>query len=326
MIRKGAYIYGSLLLTMITSIVPVVQAKEFPSQPIRFIVSFAPGGGSDTIARLLAKPLGEIFGQTVVVENKPGAYGSVAASQLTQSAPDGYTLALVTNSTISGPAALGVKLPYKIPQDFTPITLVAFTPIVLAVHPSLKVDSYAEFVELLKRSPKDGHFYGTYGFGSGAHFAGEYMKSHSDVPMTQVPYKGSGPLANALIAGEVKIGLMELSTAAPFIQSGQIRALVVTSPERSPNFPDVPTLSEVGFPTDLPGWYGVVGPKNLPPRVVGTLNEKFQQALNLQDVQQKFSSMGLIPASSTSAEFENFIDSDIATWKSIAKRSNIEAD
>lgn len=325
MIRKKSYIYAALMLTSV-GLLPIANAKDFPSQPIRFIVSFAPGGGSDTIARLLAKPLSENLGQSVIVENRPGAYGSVAAGSLTQSPSNGYTLGLVTNSTISGPAALNIKLPYKIPDDFTPVTLVAFTPIVLAVHSSLDLKSYADFVELLKKSPKDSQFYGTYGIGSGAHFAGEYIKSHSNISMTQVPYKGSGPLANALLAGEVKIGLMELSTAAPFIQSGNIRGLVVTSPERSSTFPDIPTLSEVGFPTNLPGWYGVVAPKNLPPAVLKTLNTAFRKVLDSDDIQEKFISMGLIPASSSSADFGKFISGDISTWNQIAKRSNIQVE
>lgn len=325
-ISKKVYTRVGLLLIMATGALPLVQAGEFPNQPIRFVVSFAPGGGSDTIARLLAKPLSKAFGQSVVVENKPGAYGSVAASHLTQSAPDGYTLALVTNSTISGPAALGIKLPYKIPEDFTPITQVAFTPIVLAIHPSMKAESYADFVELMKASPKDSQFYGTYGIGSGAHFAGEYIKSHSGIAMTSVPYKGSGPLANALMAGQVKIGLMEASTAAPFIQSGRLRALVVTSPQRVPNLPDVPTLSEEGFPSDLPGWYGVVGPKNMPTAVVTKLNTEFRRALESEEVRQKFMSMGLIPSSSTPSSFGQFIATDIALWSRIAEISKMEVE
>lgn len=313
-----------LLCAAATGLTSTAQAAKFPEQPIRLIVSFAPGGGSDTIARLLAKPLSDALGQPVIVENKPGAFGSVASSIVTQAAPDGYTVALVTNSTISGPAAMRVKLPYTIPDDFTPITKVAITPIVLAVHPSVPAQTYAEFVKYLKQHPNDGNFYGTYGIGSGAHFAGEYIKTQSGVSMTSVPFKGSGPLATALIAGQIKIGLMEASTAAPFIDSGRMRALVVTSPQRMPTMPDIPTLSEVGFPTDLPGWYGIVGPKNIPVAVVDRLNKELRHVLNSAEVVQRFKTMGLMPASSTPAELGTFIDQDILTWEKIASTANIQ--
>ena len=321
---------GTLLLTLSVLLMgqpSMAQNGTFPDRPIKIIISFPPGGGSDALARVLARPLSEALGQPVIVESLPGAYGSVSGSQITRAAPgDGHVLWLVTSSHFALAVAMQAKLPYSIPGDFTPITQVALAPIVLLTHPSLGVKSYSEFTALIKDAPAGKYFYGTYGAGSGAHFVGEYLMMKTGMSLTHVPYKGSGPLANDLLAGHVKIGLMEANTAAPLVRSGKLHPLAVATPKRAPNMPDIPTLSELGFPFDLPAWYGVVGPKNMPPAVLSRLTDEFRKILKSEDIANKFTTMGLTPMYSTPAEFKTIVEQDIDVWSKVAKAANIKVD
>jgi tripartite-type tricarboxylate transporter receptor subunit TctC len=300
-------------------------AATFPDRPIKLVVAFPPGGGSDLVARILGKPLSEALGQPVVVENIPGAYGSIAGNNVARAPGDGHTLMLGTTGTLPIPVAMQAKLAYDTLKDFTPVTQVAVTPIVLVVNPSFPAKSYAEFATLLKSSPEP-QFYGTWGIGSVGHFAGELLKSKAGLPMAHVPYKGSGPLVNDLIAGHVKIGFLEATTAAPLVHAGRLRALAVASTKRSPSFPDVPALPELGVEFNQTAWYGIVGPKNMAPEVLLRLNSELRKILDSDETRQRFIALGLISSPTSAAEFKRIIEGDIDTWSGVAKTSQIKAE
>lgn len=304
---------------------PLARAGSYPDRPIKLVVTFPPGGGSDTIARALGVPLSEALGQPVVVENMPGAFGSVAGAHVSKTPGDGYTLMLGTTGTLPIPVAMGVKLPYDTLKDFTPVTQVAITPLVLVVSPDFPAKDFKEFAAVLKKSGSKPSFYGSWGTGSIGHFAGELLKTRAGLPMTHVPYKGSGLLVTDLLAGHVKIGFLEGTTAAPFVQSGKLRGLAVAATQRAPNLPDLPTLSEVGVPFDQSGWYGLVAPKDMPADVLARLNTELGKILRSDEMRKKFASLGITPAASSPAEFRKTIESDIQTWTQVAKVAQIKA-
>jgi tripartite-type tricarboxylate transporter receptor subunit TctC len=234
-------------------------------------------------------------------------------------------LLLATPGMLPIPAALQVQLPYDVTKDFTPITQVALTPIVLVAHPGVPAKNFAELAAMLKGAPPNTHFYGTWGAGSVGHFAGELLRTRANLQMTHVPYKGSGPLVNDLIAGHVKIGFLEAPTAAPLVQSGKLRALALASPERTPSMPEVPTLSEVGVAYRASAWYGVVGPKNIPADVLARLNTELRKILSSEEIRKKIAALGMSASSSTPAEFRQIIADDVETWSGVARVSGMKA-
>lgn len=315
-----------LLLLAVASALPAATWAAFPDRPIKLVVAFPPGGGSDLIARLLGKSLAAAVGQPVVVENMPGAWGSVAGNHLANAPADGYTLMLGTSGTLPIPVAMHVKIPYDPLADFSPVTEVAISPIVLVVNPGLPARTYQEFADLVKRSPPGSLFYGTWGAGSVGHFAGELLKARASLAMTHVPYKGSGPLVTDLLAGHVKIGFLEASTATPLVRNGKLRALAVAATQRAPGLPDVPTLSELGVPYAQTAWYGIVGPKNLPADVVARLNSALRRILESEDIRARFAALGMTSAPSTSADFRKTMESDIKAWSEVARTAAIKVD
>jgi tripartite-type tricarboxylate transporter receptor subunit TctC len=314
------------LLLALAAALPAMTWAAYPDRPIKLVVAFPPGGGSDLIARLIGKSLSQAVGQPVIVENMPGAWGSVAVNHVAKAPADGYTLMLGTTGTLPIPVAMQVKMPYDPLKDLSPVTQVAITPIVLVVNPSLPARTYKEFAELVKRSPPGSLFYGTWGAGSVGHFVGELLKSRANLAMTHVPYKGSGPLVTDLLAGQVKIGFLEASTAAPLVSSGKLRALAVASLQRAPGLPDVPTLSEVGVPYAQSAWYGIVGPKNMPADVMQRLNSELCKVLGSEEMRARFASMGMTAAPTTSAEFGKIMDGDVKVWSAVARTAQIKVD
>ena len=252
-------------LTASAALPAAAQTAAFPSRPIKLIVPHAPGGNSDTFGRILAQKLSERIGQQVVVENKPGAGGTVGSALVSKAAPDGYTLVVADNGTHAiAPTLYGAKLSYDVFKDFTPITLAATFPTVIMIHPSVPAQNATEFVALAKSQPGK-LTYSSAGTGNGSHLTIELFRTAAGgLDMLHVPYKGGAPAVQALLAGEVQMTAVSVNTALPQITSGKVRALGVASSKRSPALPDVPTFAESGIPFDGDSWLAIMGPPGMP--------------------------------------------------------------
>ncbi len=272
-----------------------VHAQAWPAKPIRCIVPFAPGGTTDILARLVAPKLGEALGQPVVVENRPGAAGSLGAEQLAKSAPDGYTIGGGTISSHAINVTLYPKLPYDPVRDFAPITMLATLPNMLVVHPSLNVSSVPELIALLKQQPNQ-YSFGSAGNGTSQHISGELFKTMAGVSMQHIPYKGSGPLLPDLLSGTVSMSFDNIITAFPPAKAGKLKALAVTSATRSAAAPGVPTLAEAGLAGyDLSSWQALFAPAHTPHEIIVRLHREVAKILAQPDVTGRLAELGADP-------------------------------
>jgi tripartite-type tricarboxylate transporter receptor subunit TctC len=304
------------------------QTAAFPSKPIRLIVPHAPGGNSDTFGRILAQKLSERIGQQVVVENKPGAGGTVASGALAKgTAPDGYTLLVADNGTHAiAPTLYGSKLTYDVFKDFTPITLAAAFPTVILLHPSVPAATPKEFVALAKSQPGK-LTYSSAGTGNGSHLTIELFRTAAGgLDMLHVPYKGGAPAVQALLAGEVQMTAVSVNTALPQVQAGKVRALGVASSKRSPALLDVPTFAESGIVFEGDSWLGIVGPPGMPADVATKLNAEIAATLHQPDVKERLAKIGLEVVASTPAEFTAALQRDVPKWGKAVKDSGAVAD
>jgi len=314
---KTAALLGAVLL----SLAGAVQA--YPDRPIRLVQQFAPGGGSDSVARPLAPELEKILGQTIVIENKPGANGVIANQDVANAAPDGYTLLFAA----AGPMVAAPHL-YDLRIDpgkaFVPVALVVKTPYAILVHRSTNVSSLQELLELARKDP-GAVTYGTSGVAGAPHLAGEMLSAATGVKFLPVAYKGMGPAMNAVLGGEVKFAFADIPYAAPQIDSDRVRILAVTGDKRSAPLPDVPTVKELGIADYESGtWYGIFAPKGTPPEVVKKLNDAVNQALD-GDLRERFLKQGMDPASNMSAEqFAEFVKDDDRRLAEVIKKANIK--
>ena len=293
----------------------------YPVKPIRIIVPFAPGGGTDLMARAVAVRYTGTWGQPVVVDNRAGGNGNIGTEIVAKASADGYTLLFNTNATLVINPHMS-KLGYDPVRDFAPITQAAVLPFVLLVHPSVPAKSVTELIALIKAKP--GEFnYGSSGNGGGAHLAGELLKTMAKLEMTHVPYKGAAPALIALIGGEVKFMFVSVVPATPLIESGKLRAIGVSSPKRSPSLPNLPAVAETlglaGFASDL--WYGLLAPAKTPPTVVDQLYQETQRILALPEIRNRFEPTGAIIVGNTPAEFSKIIKDDLARWAAVIKAS-----
>jgi tripartite-type tricarboxylate transporter receptor subunit TctC len=303
-----------------------IARAEFPDKPIRFIVPFAPGGGSDFVGRLLATKTGTGFGQQVIVDNRPGAGGLVGTQIAARTAGDGYSLLLVdTPFTVN--VSLYRNANYDAVKDFTPVTLVATVPLVLVVNPSLKASTVKDFIALAKGAK------GQLGMASGgaggvAHLAGALFTMVTGAQFSHVPYKGIGPGLTAVAANEVPFMFATSQAAEPLIHSGRVRALAVTSSARSKAMPDVPTMAEAGVASyEITNWYGVVASANTPAAVVKRLHAEFTSTVRKADVVERFAKVGLTPVvSRTPEEFAAFVRSEVAKWAKVVKASGMKVE
>ena len=265
-------------------------AQAYPSRTVRLIDGFSPGGSTDIVGRLIAQKLSESFGQPVVVENRPGATGTVAAEMVAKSAPDGHVMLIVPLTFTVSPSLY--KLPYDPVKDLLPVTLVASAPLMLVVHPSVPVKTLAELIAYAKANPGKLHF-GSGGVGSTPHLAGEMLKSMAGIEATHVPYKGGGPALADLASGQIQFMVENIPSTAPYVTSGRLRALAVTDLKRSPVLPDVPTLDESGLKGyQLVGWSGLFLPGGTPPAIVDKLHAEVAKALAQADVRERLAAMG----------------------------------
>ena len=300
-----------------------LQAQPYPSKPIRMMVPFPAGGGSDTIARVVGQKLTERLGQSIVVENRPGAGGSIGADVVAKAAPDGYTLLLGSTSELVQYPNVNPKIPYDPVRDFAPITLVATVPMVLVVHPSLPARSVKELVALTKARPDEINF-GSAGNGATTHLAVELFILISGARMTHVPYKGSPQAVADLVAGNVQVGIPTMPAALPFIKAGRARALAITSGKRTPVLPDVPTMQEAGvqgYETDL--WTGILAPQGTPQAVLSKLHGEIVQVAALPEVKEALGRQGATPSTSTPQEFSAFMKTEYAKWGRVVKEANV---
>jgi tripartite-type tricarboxylate transporter receptor subunit TctC len=300
---------------------PAARAQEYPTKPIRIIVSYAPGGGTDVIARVLARKLNEAWGQAVIVENRPGAGGNIGTEAVAKVAPDGYTLSLVPSSHAIAPLFYA-KLPFDVFKDFTFITLVASGPNIVVVNPSVPVKSIAELVSLAKEKPGDLAF-ASAGVGSSTHLAGEYFNGVAGIKALHVPYKGSSQAEADVISGRVSYMVDSIPSALPKVQAGQVRALATTGKRRFAALPNVPTVLEAGIPYESTSWWGVIGPANLPSTIVDKVGAEITRIMQQDDVKEFIAGQGAEPTTSTPQEFFDLVKRDNALYAKIVKDANI---
>lgn len=300
-------------------------AQDFPRRAITLIVPHSAGGTSDILARTVAAEVGKTLGQTIVVDNKGGANGSIAAKAVATAAPDGYTLLLATASTHGINPTLYKKLQYDAVKDFTPVTLLATVPNVLVVNKQVQATDVQQLIAEIKA---DGNAFNMASAGAGTpgHLAGEMFKQRAGLEFVHVPYKGGSPALADLIGGQVQFLFTTIPGALPHIKAGTLRALAVTSPRRSPALPDLPTMAESGLPGfQAISWHGIVAPAGTPPAVVDTLNQAFSKALAAPEVRQRLMEEGAEAAAINTGEFGAFIQSEIAAWAEAVKASGASA-
>jgi len=299
--------------------------QNFPSRPLRIVVPFAAGGGTDILARLLGAKLSESWAQPIVIDNRPGG-ATVIGSELVAKAPaDGYTLLISTGNFTVNPA-LFQKLPFDTIRDFTPVTMLATAPNVLVVHPSLPAKNVKELIAFAKSRPHEIN-YGSSGNGGTGHLAMEMLKQMAGVDLVHIPYKGGGPALNAVLMGEVSVLFNNMIATVPHIRSGRLRALGVTTTARSAIAPDIPSIAESGLPGfEATGWFGAFVPSGTPDAIVQKLAAELARIVNLKDVRDTLTSQGAYPIGNSNKDFAEFIRSDIARWKTILKSIRIVAD
>ncbi|MBI3068836.1 MAG: tripartite tricarboxylate transporter substrate binding protein, partial [Betaproteobacteria bacterium] len=296
----------------------LLSAQTYPNKPIRLVVASAPGGGTDFNARVIAPRVGEGIGQTLVIDNRGGAGGTVGSDIVAKSLPDGYTLLMVFVNFAIHPS-LYPKLPYDPVKDFAPITTLSATPLILVVNPKVPAKSVGDLIALAK-APGSRLNYAAPGAGSPGHLAGELFKSMTGISMTHVPYKGGGPSIGALIGGEVQMYFSTMPAALAQVKAGRLRALAVTSARRAASEPNIPTIAESGVPGyDVNGWFGVLAPAKTPRAIVTRLNAEFVKALKTAEVRERFTHEGLQPLGGTPEALATVLKNDIAKWGKVVR-------
>ena len=301
---------------------PVLAQDSYPNRPVRIVVPFSPGGATDIMSRVLAEKLGARLGQPVIVENKPGGGTMIASDYVSRADPDGYTLLMAASSLGIAPS-IYAKVNYDPIKDFTPVTQVASVVHVLEVHPSVPAKNVGELIAYLKANPGKVS-YGSVGTGSSTHLEAELFNSMAGVQMTHIPYKGSAPALNDLVAGRLQVMFDAWASSGPFVKDGKLRVLAVTTAQPSASVPDLPTVAASGLPgySAMP-WLGLVAPARTPQPVVDKLYRNLAQILEQPDVKAQFVGLGLDIIGSDPKTFGEFIRQDVATWAKVARDSNI---
>ena len=312
--------------TAATLAAPAVQAQSLPAGPVRILVGFAPGGGTDILARIVAQKLQTMWGITVLVENRAGATGVIAAEAVAKAAPDGNTLLMAHINSHALAPALMPKLSYVVERDFTPLTLVGITPNLLISNNDQPAKTVAELVSLCKANPGKVSF-GSAGQGSAQHMALESFKLAAGVDTIHIPYKGSGPMLVDLIGGQIGYSFDTMTAATPHVKSGKVRAIAQTRAKRASSYPNVPTMIEAGFPNfEATTWYGLVGPGKLPPAMAQRMNEDINKVLVMPDVVEKLAQYGAEDGGGSAQRFAEFIRTEQIKWAKVVKDSNVKLD
>lgn len=322
--RKFAIGLGMILAAATLLGAAPAPAQSFPSKPIRIIVGFPPGGGNDIVGRILAEKLTDRLGQTVLVENKPGANGIVGAETAAKAAPDGHTLLVGPIGTMCFNAGLYDKLPYDPLKDFTPITQIATFAVLFAVHPSVPAKNMKEFIELVRANP------GKYNYAAGSSpflAVAELLKKEAKLDIVQIPYKGSMQAVNAAMAGEVAFLSVDVPPAVPQIKAGKLRGLAVVGNQRSSGAPDLPTMTEAGVPNfEHTMWIGLFAPTGTPDPVIAKLHAEVSAVLKMPDVKERLNAIGFDPTGITPAQMAQVLKTDNAKWVKVVREAGLKAE
>lgn len=324
MLRKSFLTLAAGLLSC--AVAPLALAAGYPEKPIKLVVPFAPGGTTDIIARVIAEPLGKALGQPVIVENRGGAGGIIGATETMRAAPDGYSLGVATVSTTAAVPAINPKTGFNPVTDFTPIINIAATPNVLAVHPSFPAKNYADFVAEIKKRPGR-YSHASSGTGTILHLQMELYKDMSKTFITHIPYRGSGPALNDVVAGQVPIIFDNMPSALPFIKDNRLVPIVVAAPRRLAALPNVPTFKEVGLePVNRMAYYGILGPKNLPKEVIDKIHAGVTKALQDPAVRKRIEDTGSLIVANTPQQFTEQIKAEYGVYVKVVKDRNLKLD
>jgi tripartite-type tricarboxylate transporter receptor subunit TctC len=324
---KHRTILSSLVLGFACSVVPFAHAQDnYPIKPITVVVSFTAGGNNDLRARQLGVPVGAALGQTVIVDNKPGASGNIGHDVVARAAPDGYTLGVGAMGPLSVNQSLFPKMPFDPSKDLVPVVLIEKAPLVLVTRTEKPFKSVKDVVTAAKAKP-GGLVVGNAGNGGAHHLSAELFEDSTGIQVLHVPYKGGGPASTALLSGEIDMMFEQTYAALPSIQAGKIRALAVTSEKRLPSLPDVPTMAELGYAqVTVANWLGIVAPKGTPPAVVRKVNDAYNKALAMPDMREKIAGPGNVVGGGTPEEFGAFIASESKRWSALVKAKGIKLD
>ena len=319
-------VWAGLLLAALPGTALAAAAPEYPTKPVRIVVSFAPGGGTDIFARAMAQKYSQAWGQPVIVDNRSGGGGNIGSDIVAKAQPDGYTLLLTTNAPIAINPNLA-KAPYDPVRDFAPISQLAVLPFLMSVHPSSPAKSVAELIALARDKKGELNFAHS-GFGGGAHLAGELLKVMAKIDMTAIPFKGGGPVIQALAGGQVDLIFLSIFTQMPMVQQKRVRPLGVTSLKRSPVLPDVPAIAETpgleGFESDL--WYGLLAPAKTDPRIIDKIYQETRRMLTAGELKAQFEPQGATLVATSPREFSETIKKDLAKWGKLIKSANLKAE
>ena len=309
----------------LASVLPFAAQADYPDKPLRLVVPFPPGGSTEPLARVLSQKLGETFGQQVIVDNRPGAGSTIGAEIVARSPADGYTLLLSSISNAIS-AALYPKLNFDIVRDFAPITLLATTPGVLVVHPALPVKTVKEFIALAKAKPEQ-LAYSSAGNGTPPHLSAELFAGMTGIKLIHVPYKGGGPSIIALLSGEAQLSIASLPSAIGHMRSGKLRALGVTTPQRTPSLPALPTIAESGVPGyAAETWLGLAVAARTPKDITARLHAATAKAMMLPEVRERLDALGYILRIGSADEYSNFVQSEVDKWRKVVKTANVHVD
>ena len=299
---------------------------SYPSKPIRMIVPSAPGSGPDIMARAIGQKLTEALGQTIVIDDKPGAGGIIGSEAAAKAPPDGYTLIMSNAGAHTVNPGLYAKLPYDPVKDFAPVTLVALAPNILIVHPTLPVRNVKDLIALAKAKPGELTF-GSGGNGSTAHLSGEMFKTMAGINIVHIPFKGSPAAVIGVIAGQIALAIPNIPPALPHVRSGKLKALAVTTAKRAAGVPDLPTVAEAGLPGyEATAWFGVLAPAATPPQIIARLNAAIVKIAHAREMQERLTAEGADAVGNTPEQFAQIIKSDIAKWAKVIKASGARAD
>ena len=307
-------------------LVASVHAQNYPTKAVRLIVGFPAGGTSDIMARLTGQKLSEAWGQTFIIDNRPGAGGNIGTELVAKAAPDGYTLLVSPGSTLTSNPAVYSTVPFDTVRDFAPVTMIAGVPNALVVHPSVPVKNVKELIALAKASPGQ-LAYASTGAGQSTHLSAELLKTSAGINLIHVPYKGSAPALTDIVAGQVSVMFDNLPSVLPFIKSGRLKPLAVSSAARSRALPEVPTVAESALPGfDVTVWFGVLAPAATSRDIVNRLNAEIVKAIKTPDMRERFTQQGADPIGNTPEDFAAVIKRDLAKWAKVVKDANIKLD
>jgi len=317
--------FGLMALSgSLTCLSAVAQGADYPSKPIKIVVTFPPGGSSDAIIRILSTRLNDKLGQALVIDNRPGAGGNIGLSVVAKAAPDGYVLGVGAAGGLTANSSLYPQMPFDVAKDFQPITMLAAIPFVLVGHPSVPADNMQQLIAYAKSQPGKVSI-GHGGNGTAMHLSTALFTQMSDLKMIEVPYRGSGPAAMDTLSGQIQLSITDLAAALPHIKAGKLKAFAVTSPKRLNNLPEVPTLSESGLTGyDSTGWFGLVAPAGTPAAIIQRLNTEFTAALNDEAIKTQMRQNGMEPVATTTEGLDAYIKSETQKWAKVIRQANIK--